>query len=135
MALLVACDDSPTDEEEDPADAIATLRITLANITVSMRAEDGNIASGPTSFVIGSGSHVLTAAFLDQSGQPVAGLTDFELRVTPVNAALVTFARTGAFSGTVTRVAAGTTRLKVGLWHTEEGHFDIGEFEVQIIVQ
>jgi hypothetical protein len=137
IATLAACDDNPTDDDDDgddPAEAIATMRITIGAITIFMTPE-GTIPSGPTSFTVGGGVHIVSAAFLDANGQVVTGLGDFEFRLTPTNTSLVTFARTGPFSGTLTRVAPGTTTLRVGLFHTGEGHFDIGEHQIPITVQ
>jgi hypothetical protein len=138
MALLVsftaACDDDPAAEEEDPADLIETMRLTVGAQVINVRKADGNVTGGP--IVKGPGATTITATFLDASGNTVSGLdAEFELRVTSGNTAFVTFTGVSAFAGTLNRVAAGSTTLTVGLFHAGEQHFDVGPFPVAITVQ
>ena len=74
--------------------------------------------------------------FLDDAGASVnADLGEFELRLTPANASLLTFSRTGWFTATLTGVAAGSTSLDFVLWHRVEQHEDLGPWPVFVTVQ
>jgi hypothetical protein len=137
MALLVsftvACDDDDaTDPEEDAADRIVTMRLAVGLQVINVRRVDGNVTGGP--IAIGAGATNISATFLDASGNTMAGLDEFELRVTSGNTAFVTFNRVSTFAGTLVRVAPGNTTLNVGLFHPGEGHFDVGAFPIPIIV-
>src|SRR5688572_24531363 len=81
LGLATACGDDPTDEEEDPAELIETIRLGIGNQTVGI-AKGGAVTGGP---IVISGNTNVTATFLDASGNPVAALQDFELRLTPTN--------------------------------------------------
>lgn len=123
LTLLAACGDSnPVDV--DPADSVASVRLTLTNTmaTVVTIAEGGAVTGGPV--VLPAGATTVAVSFLNAEGQLVGGLDEFELRLVPANAALVSFTRTGPFTGRLTRLAAGTTTLDVQLYHVLEGHAD-----------
>ncbi len=130
-SFTAACGDDPV-VEEDPADAIVKMNLLVGTQGIMVTAESGVVAGGP--IVIGAGTTAFAASFVDAAGATVTGLDEFEVRVTPVNTAVVTYTSTGKFTGTLTRIAPGTTQLKVGLWHLAEGHFDVGEFSVGITV-
>jgi hypothetical protein len=133
LSLLAACGDDPV-EPGDPAEEIATIRITIGANTANLNV-DGTAISG-IPIVIPAGTHPVTATFLDDAGASLnAELGEFEMRLTPANTAVLTFARTGAFAGTVTRVAAGSTNLSFVLWHLAENHEDIGPWPVNVTVQ
>jgi hypothetical protein len=135
VAMMAACGDDPTAEEEDPAEAIESVRLTIGASTVTLNTS-GTVISGTSPIVIPAGTHVVTATFLDGAGASInAELGEFEMRLTPANAALLTFTRTGAFAGTLTRVAAGSTQLSFVLWHIAEGHEDLGPWPVNVTVQ
>jgi hypothetical protein len=108
------------------------MRLAVGNQVVTVRRSDGAVTGGP--IVIGQGATNFSATFLDGSGNPVSGLDDFELRVTPANPGLVTFNRVSALSGTLNRVqvAPASTQLSVQLWHQEEQHADVGPFNVPL---
>src|SRR5688572_4635960 len=128
LALVAAsaCGDDPLGTDDDPADSVVAVRLQIGNTTVTVN-EGGVVSGGPAQ--IGAGATAIAAAFIDSQGNAVAGLGEFELRVTPANAALLTFARNGQFTGTLNRVAPGSTTLSVQLFHTGEGHAD---FEVTL---
>ncbi len=133
--MLAACDDDSTDEDDDPAEAIATIQLTVGASTVTLNTS-GTVIAGPSPIVIPTGTHNVTAAFLDDVGASVnADLGEFELRLTPANASLLTFSRTGGFTATLTGVAAGSTSLDFVLWHKVEQHEDLGPWPVFVTVQ
>jgi hypothetical protein len=135
VSLLAACDDDPTDEDHDHAEEIVTYRVQIGNSTVVLNEGGGIVSGGPV--VIGAGVHNVTVTYLDAAGASLNSEleADFETRIAPANAALVTFARTGAFTGTLTRVAAGSTTLSLSLFHKGEGHDDLGPHTLAITVQ
>ena len=121
-SIIAACGDDPV-EEEDPADSIVTMTLLVGNQTIIYSKVTSSVTGGP--IVIGAGNTVVSVSFKDAAGATVTGLDAFELRVTPTNTALVTFASTGKFTGTLTKVGAGSTQLSVQLWHVAEGHADV----------
>ena len=61
--------------------------------------------------------------------------TAFRLDVNVGAGSPITFTRTGAFSGTITRNGPGTATFAVGLFHVPQNHFDFGPHNVQATVQ
>jgi hypothetical protein len=136
VSVLAACDDSPTDEDHDHAEEVASIRIAIGASVVVMNTS-GTVTSGPNPVIIGTGTHTVGVSFLDDAGATINSELEgeFEARLTPANTALVTFARTGAFAGTLTRVAPGSTTLSVVLFHTAENHEELGPFPLGLTVQ
>jgi hypothetical protein len=134
LALAAACgdDDDEDDEGADQADLIVSMNLIVGNQAISISRSGTATPSTP---IIMQTSVPISATFVNSAGNVIAGLNDFELRVTSDNTARFTFTRVSAFQGTLNRIAAGTTTLRVGLWHTTEGHFDFGEFTIPINVQ
>lgn len=116
---VTACDDDPADVEEEPE--VQTIRLVVGSQTINF------IASQPAAF-IARGAHNVSVSFLRANGSvdPVVNATDFEVQITAANTSIVTFTRTGAFTGTLTGVAAGSTTLKVCLFHKGEQHCETG---------
>jgi hypothetical protein len=129
LAFVTACDNDPV-EPGDPADDIATIRLTAGTATVNIT--EGGAQGGLT---IPLGATSVTATFLDVAGDSVTIGGEFEIRLTSSNSALVTFARTGQFAGTLTGVAAGSAIVAVELFHTGEGHSDFGPHNLTVTVQ
>ena len=127
-ALLTACGDDPV-EPGDPADAVVAMRITVGGTVVTVN-EGGTVTGGPVN--IGAGATSVSVAFLDSDGDTVTGLGDFVVRATPANTGIMTFQSTGDFTGTLTRVSAGTTQVAFELFHVEEGHADFGPYNVSV---
>ena len=123
-----ACDD--TEEPQEPA--VVTMRLTVGAQVIDVT--EGTVTGGP---IVINGNTNLSATFLkaDGSVETLVTADEFELRVTPANTNLVTFTRTGAFAGTLNRVAAGGTQLEVALFHLIEQHEDFGPVDVAITVQ
>jgi hypothetical protein len=133
LLLATACDDDEDDDDlDDPSASITEMRLIVGNQAISFN--KGGTPT-PNTPIIMQTSVPISATFVNSAGNTVALPADFELRVTSDNTARVTFSRVSAFAGNLTRVAAGTTTLKVGLYHTGEGHFDFGEFTIPINVQ
>jgi hypothetical protein len=127
-ALLTGCSDDPV-EPGDPADAVVAMRITIGSTVVTVN-EGGTVTGGPVN--IGAGATSVSVVFLDSGGATVTGLGDFVVHATPANTGIMTFQSTGAFTGTLTRVSAGTTQVAFELYHVEEGHADFGPYNVSI---
>jgi hypothetical protein len=112
------------DDEEEPEPDVQTIRLVISGtpqpINISREDETPPI-------VITPGEHTVTAAFLRANGDPEPLVTDeeFELRLSFTPTGVATF-EAGAvpFTGTLTGVAAGTTTMKVELYHLLEGHAD-----------
>ena len=120
------------DDDFDPADQVLQMRLLVGAQTLVVSL-GGGVTNAP--IVIGAGETSLSAAFLNPAGNPMGGLDDFELRVTPANTALVRFNRISAFAGTLIEVAPGATQLSVGLWHNGKQHFDFGAYNVPITMR
>jgi hypothetical protein len=125
---LAACDDDPV---IDPEPEVATMRLTIGSQTIDVDAENGDVTGGP--IAIGAGNTAVSVQWLKADGTPetIVTATDFELSVTSGNTAIVTFARTGAFTGNLVGGTNGSTVLTFGLFHVGEGH---DEFEWDVPV-
>jgi hypothetical protein len=132
MLVAAACGDDPV-AEEDPAEAVVAMRLTIGTQTITV-SDNGTVTGGP--IMIPVGNTAITAAFLDDANQVVTGLdAEFRLDVTTNNANVATFTATSAFAGNLTGVAAGQTILEFALFHIEENHEDFGYHDVPVTVQ
>lgn len=133
MAVLVtavtACDDDSTGPDEH-ADEVAIIRLTIGSQVFNIT--EGGAQGGLT---IPVGSHPVTAVFLAADNDVLTLGSDFRLDFNTENASVVTFTRTGALSGTLNGVAAGTAVVRVGVFHLEEGHYDFGTHPINVTVQ
>jgi hypothetical protein len=126
--VLPACSDSPTEQGEPE---IGSVRLTAGGQTVVITPGG---AQG-TMTLNGSATNV-TATFFDNQGDPLTlDADEFEIRLVPANAGVLTFTRQSAFSGTLHRVAAGSTLVAVSVFHLLEGHPDFGPHNVGVTVQ
>lgn len=131
-ASLAACNDSTAPEEEEEPE-VASMRLTFGNgttLTVT--------GAGATPSVrIPVGATTVAAQFLraDGSADPVVTATTFRLEVAGL-AGGVTFARSGAFGGTLNATTATSTNIPItfSLFHIEEQHDDFGPFTVNVTV-
>jgi hypothetical protein len=107
------------------------MRLTVGAQTIDVDAELGTVTGGP--IAIGAGNTAVSVQWLKDDGSPetIVNATDFELTVEPTNAAIVTFSRTGAFTGNLVGGTNGTTNVTFGLFHNGEGHH---EFEWPVSV-
>lgn len=129
-ALGLACDDST---EPEPEPEVATLRLIVGGSDTIEVATGGAVTGGPITI---AGNTTVVAEWLrgDGTEDPVVDATTFELAVEVDDESIVTFTRTGAFAGTLNKVAAGSTSATFALFHVEEGHEDFGPFPVSITV-
>jgi hypothetical protein len=116
LSALTACEDDPVEPEEPE---IGTVRLTLGSQTL-------NLEGGATvSATISGASTAVSATFLADDGSALALDEDeFEIRLLPQTSGVVTFSRSGAFSGALSRVAAGSVVVDVEVFHKIEGHED-----------
>jgi hypothetical protein len=115
--VSVACNsDGPEDEPE-----VQTIRLVIGTQTIDI----DRAAATPT-ITIAIGAHNVTATFLRANGdiEPLVNATEFEIRLEGMNASIATFTHAGAFAGTLTGVAAGSTNVTVQLYHKVEAHAD-----------
>lgn len=129
VSALAACSDDPEGPDEH-ADEVAIIRLTIG--TQVFNITEGGAQGGLT---IPVGSHPVTAVFLAADNDVLTLGSDFRLDFNTENSSVVTFTRTGALSGTLNGVAAGTAVVRVGLFHLEEGHYDFGTHPVNVTVQ
>jgi len=120
LALAAGACNESTDPEPEPE--VATMRLTIGAQTINVNAETGAVTGGP--ITIGSGNTAVSVQWLKDDGSPEAIVTeaDFELAVTSGNTAIVSFSRTGAFTGNLVGGTNGSTTLTFGLFHLGEGH-------------
>ena len=130
LPLFTACGDD--DEADDHEDVPATMEITVAGQTVLVT-ETGAVTGGPITIAAGQ-TAPLTAVFRADDGDVLTFDSDYELRGASNASGIITFARNGQFTGTVTGVAAGTTTITFQLFHIPEGHDDF-EQSVPFVVQ
>jgi hypothetical protein len=78
------------------------------------------VSSGPIEIF---GNVDFTAEFFAPSGQPDSRVTEarYRLDVTPANTGVVTFARGTPFSGTLNKVASGSTTIEFALYEFAAG--------------
>lgn len=135
MALTAAaCGDDDPVEPGDEADT-ATIRLQIGTQTVNIATSNGAVTGGPVT-IPASTATPISATFLrsDGSPDPAVQVATFRLDVTP-STSNITFARTGAFEGTLTGTAAGAGTVQIALFHTVEGHKEYGDFPLAITVQ
>ena len=126
---MPGCDDSV---EPEPEPEVETLRLTIGTQTVSVNIDSGVITGGPV--VIQRGNTNLLAVFLRADGtpDPLVTATTFRLEVTSSNNAVLTFTRSGPFTGTLNGLQAGTATVSFALFHLEENH---NEWERSVSIQ
>jgi hypothetical protein len=122
-----ACEDAAAPEETP----VASLQLTVGTQTVTL-IKTG--ASG-TLIVSGASSNVTVKAFDADGGEIQLEPDDFELRLTPTNASLLTFVHVTGTTGKLNRTASGTTSLAVVLYHTAANETDFGPVNVTVTVQ
>jgi hypothetical protein len=132
VALAFGACSNATDEGAEPEVVMMRLTIGAQTITVS---DNGTVTGGPIA-ITATGTVTVSAQFLRDDGTPDPLVTDalFQLNADPANAGIVTFSRTGAFTGTLTGVSAGSTTIEFSLFHISEGHEDFGPFPVPVEV-
>lgn len=130
-----ACSDDSTEPDDDDEPEVATLRLAVGAQTINVNVQSGVVTGGPILLATNTTTPV-TATFLraDGSLEPLITNATFRLDVTPANTNIVTFTRTGPFSGTLRGVAAGSTSVDFSLFHLEEGHSELNR-PVSVTVQ
>jgi hypothetical protein len=123
-----------SDDEDHAEPEVESMRITVAGqspITVSST----GVQSGTLNLVQGAAT-TITVEFLDAANANAITehADEFQVQVTPAAGSGLTFARTGAFAGTLTGTTAGTRAVALALLHIEENHEDFGPFNVNFNV-
>jgi hypothetical protein len=106
--LLAGCDD-----DTGPVDsAIFSIRLTVDGVPVTID-RGGDVTGGPLTVTADSDASV-SAAFLDEEGDPVATTGLVELRIE--GDAAVVFIRSGATTGTLRADEGGPYEIEVQAW-------------------
>ena len=123
---------SAEDDHEEPE--VESMRVTVsgqAPITISST----GVQSGTLNLVQGAAT-TITVEFLDATS--ANALTEhadeFQAQVTPAAGSGLTFARSGAFVGTLTGTLTGSRTVALALLHIGENHEDFGPFNVNFNV-
>ena len=138
LSVAVACNDS-TGPDDDHAEEVAEIRLVVTPPagTATTYAIAANGAMTPTPIALRVGTSTVTAQVFDEDGVNITSELgdDFQVRLYNLTGNL-TFARTNAFSGTITAPAGsvGAQEMDVDLFHLEEEHADFGEFTVDVVV-
>jgi hypothetical protein len=127
MLFASACEDAVAPEEVP----IASVQLTVGTRTVTLTPTG---ASG-TLIVSGASSDVSLKAFDADGAEIPLAPEDFELRLTPTNAALLTFVHLTGTTGKLNRTASGTTTIAVVLYHAAANETDFGPVNVTVTVQ
>lgn len=137
LALVAACNDS-TGPEEDHADEVSAIRLSIAPSAGGTALTYTITPAGvtPSPLVVPTGTSTVTATFLADDGDvvPAAELADFRFDFSSQTG--LTFTRTGAFAGTLAATAAAGTVVPATmcLFHLEEDHCDFGPFTQQVTI-
>lgn len=120
-------------EPEDLHPEVDFMRITIAGQDPVLVNSTGTVTGGPLSIQSGVATTVMVA-FLDANLQDALGgfTNEFQAIVEPE--AGITFARTGAFQGTLTGAGAGTVAVAFSMFHIDDGEEEFGPFNVNIAV-
>jgi hypothetical protein len=132
LALLAACERSPTAPVEEPS--ATQIRLTIGSQVVTV-AGTGAVTGGPISLPLGATA--ISAEFLLASGapDPVVAAPHYRLDVTSRNPGIVTFERTGAFQGTLVATQGGPAQLDVSLFGVSHNHAEFGPFPLPVSVE
>ncbi len=130
---LVACGDDTVEPEQEPD--VATMRITVGTQTINVNAKTGAVTGGPLLLTRGTATTV-SVQYLRSNGSadPLVTTADFRTDITPSSTAALSFARTGAFTGTLTGIQAGSTSVNVNLFHLGEGHAEF-DWDIPVTIQ
>jgi hypothetical protein len=125
FCLALGAGDCGDDPIVEPEPEVETMRLVVGSQTINVQPNAAcAVTGGP--IAIGSGNTAVSVQWLKADGTPetIVTATDFELAVTPANTAVVTFSRTGAFTGNLVGGTNGSTQVNFGLFHTGEGHLE-----------
>lgn len=126
---------SACSNKEDHAEPeVEAMRVTIAGqspITISAT----GVQSGTLNLVQGAAT-TITVEFLDAANANalIDHADEFQVQVNPAVGSGLTFARTGAFAGTLTGTIAGSRTVALALLHIAENHEDFGPFNVNFNV-
>ena len=136
-ALLVlgalACSSGTDVVTQEPEPATMEVRID-GNLALTVNKSGGTTGPG-IRLSLGTPS-TLDATFRNAAGSIVANnSSDFQLDVTPANAAILQFTRTGLLRGQLTGSSAGSTTVRLSLRHISQGHDDFPASFLPVLIQ
>jgi hypothetical protein len=130
LPVLAACaDNSDPVENDDLADSITTIRLTIGTQTVDITEQGASRAVD-----VPRGTTSVEASFLNANGNNVTlpSNTTYAIEIVSQNTSRLTFTRTAAFSGTFNGLQTGAATVAVSLLHGS--HSDFGPRNVTINV-
>lgn len=123
IGSAVACDDGPTDLEQEPE--VVAVRITAGAQTVTI--DEFGQQTGNLTIPVGSTAVAVAWLRADGSLDPVVNTEDFEVRMIAQGSTGITFTPAGAFAGTLNATTTGNKVVQVQLFHFEEQHDEFGK--------
>ena len=138
LATVAACNDSTGPDEEEHADEVAAIRLSIAPAAGGTALTYTITPAGvsPSPLRVPTGESTVTATFLADDGDvvPAAELADFRFDFSSQTG--LSFTRTGPFTGTLAASASAGTVLPATmcLFHLDEGHCDFGPFTQQVTI-
>ena len=128
--LAAACDNSPTEAEDEPeVDRIVLTVGTGAGVqTLTYNVNNGQVTGGPITLPANT-PRTLSAQFLRADGTPDPLVTevDFRLDLNVANPAVAVFTRTSNLGGSLQGIQSGqSTTFTIALVHIEENHEEYG---------
>lgn len=108
------------------------MRITMAG-QPAVTVNSTGTPSGTLSIAQGVAT-AFTVEFLDATMQDALGDEADEFQVNVAPDVGITFARTGAFTGTLTGAAPGTVSVSFAMFHLADGEEEFGPFDVDVVV-
>jgi len=123
-----------SDDHDHAEPEVESMRISVAGQSAITISSTG-VQSGTLNLVQGVAT-TITVEFLDASNANAITehADEFQAQVTAAAGSGLTFARTGAFAGTLTGATTGTRAISLALLHIEENHEDFGPFNVNFNV-
>lgn len=123
-----ACKDSDDHHHAE----VDFMRITIAG-QPAVTVNSTGTPSGTLTITSGVAT-AFTVEFLDATMQDALGDEADEFQVNVVPGAGITFARTGAFAGTLTGGAVGTVAVSFAMFHLTDAEEEFGPFSVNVTV-
>jgi hypothetical protein len=114
-------------------DSIAIVRLTIGDQTVLIDWDEG-ARSAATIPQTGTGAtQIAIATFHRSNGTPITlDPEEYEMRLEPLDDALVEFVRTEPFGGTLRRLTGGVAEVVVSVVHIPSGAFEFGPHNLTV---
>ena len=120
-ALAVGVGNAEPSDNDDLADSITTIRLTIGTQTVDITEQGASRAVD-----VPRGNTTVDASFLNANGNSVTlpSNTTYAIQIVSQNTSRLTFTRTAAFSGTFNGLQTGTDTIELSHLHGPNPDFD-----------